>query len=234
MKALAAISAILGSLTTLGTATTVVYGPIHYYSEADSPFFQGIEEGSMYFENFEDQALNVPYVSIISGRLTENRRPSIDGDDGSISNTPAGYSYRTTVGYPAFTINFEPDALGRYPRYFGVAFPSIVDDSITSQPDQVLGLTDAFGATIFNSLRIRMIPFDPLIPANSTYYHSFLGVFNDTGISQVMLHWGVYIDHLQYGYEIPEWGAGWGMGAVGVLLFLRRARAGSRSWSFEG
>jgi hypothetical protein len=44
-------------------ATIFEWEPLPYFSEEDSPFIDGIRNGSIYLENFEDQALNTPFVT---------------------------------------------------------------------------------------------------------------------------------------------------------------------------
>jgi len=47
-------------LTLPASATSILWDPLPYLSEADSPFHQGILNGDIYLEDFEDQALNTP------------------------------------------------------------------------------------------------------------------------------------------------------------------------------
>lgn len=58
MKALS----IFLSLTSASFSASILWDPLPYFSEADSPFYQGILDGTIYLEDFEDQALNTPFV----------------------------------------------------------------------------------------------------------------------------------------------------------------------------
>ena len=50
-------------LSSLSGAGLFIYEPTPYLSEEDSPFIQGIRAGTIYLEDFEDQALNTPFVT---------------------------------------------------------------------------------------------------------------------------------------------------------------------------
>ena len=89
--------AILLSLISPTFAVSILWDPLPYFSEADSPFYQGILDGTIYLEDFEDQALNTPFVRepdnlTYFGRTIRSFAPnivdgfvrSVDGDDGTI------------------------------------------------------------------------------------------------------------------------------------------------------
>ena len=46
------------------TATNMIIGPSQYFSPADSPFFAGIQAGTIHLEDFEDHVLNMLFVIV--------------------------------------------------------------------------------------------------------------------------------------------------------------------------
>ena len=44
-------------------ATVRIWEQVPYLGASDSPFFQGIQAGTIFLEDFEDQQLNTPYVT---------------------------------------------------------------------------------------------------------------------------------------------------------------------------
>ncbi len=72
------------------TAAVTVFGPIPYRQRSDSPFYQGILEGNIYLEDFEDGELNTPGVAISdNGRIL--RDISVDEDDGMLNGMAVLY-----------------------------------------------------------------------------------------------------------------------------------------------
>ena len=78
-------------------AVSILWDPLPYFSEADSPFYQGILDGTIYLEDFEDQALKTPFVREPDNlpyfgttyradfpNVSYGSVRSVDGDDGVI------------------------------------------------------------------------------------------------------------------------------------------------------
>ena len=140
-----------------------------------------------------------------------------------------------------FVLNFSADANGHYPRYFGMAFPAEVNaltgftvapfivpttESQNRGNYELLGVKDAFGNAIFTyeifDTPVGGTGLDNWI-ADDPRWGTFFGLYNDAGISQVTLYSTIYLDHLQYGYAIPEPSGGI-LGAAGILSLARRRR----------
>jgi len=204
----------------LSAATMRQWDPQPYFSEEDSPFIHGIRNGDIYLEDFEDQKLNTPFVVVPElGYIGQSYRASnrdvslgrvwsVDGDDGIVDGN--GYSGDSWIGInqSSFTIsnrmqfNFLPDDQGRYPSYVGIVvtgFDNANDDISMVVHDQNGDLLE-FEAE-----------FDPRdwIPSGAVQggdprIHRFVGFYNEGGISDFIIDEIYQLDHLQYGYAIPE------------------------------
>ena len=201
---------------------SVVFEPSLYFSEQDSPFYKGIQNGTIYLENFEDQALNTPLVSptpSLSTRSSTRRAANpniadglikgVDGDDGAVDGlTFAGDSWITisqiTFGAVSrHSFDFSPDAQGRYPTYVGLVVTEVGEFNNTVD----FALWDSNGV----SLDFDSEEFDPNLwtvpvdtPIGSPLRQRFIGYHVPQGISQLIVNNARQIDHLQYGYAIPE------------------------------
>ncbi len=221
-------------VNTAANATTMIYRGENFVSKDQSPFIQGIQNGSLTFNSFETAAvipnLNYPGFLLYSSF-------SIDGDDGAIDDIQRGRSLKTVArGGPKFILTFTPDADGHYPRYFGVAFPTAVsadfyvpagfiaqNDAERHGAFEVIGVQDAFGDSVLSNY-IFDTPWDEVgssHAATSSYWGVFFGIYNEAGISQVTLYNTLWLDHLQYGYQIPEPSSAW---ACALVLAARRRR----------
>lgn len=50
-------------------AATTVFGPLPYRQRSESPFYRGIQEGTIYLEDFEDGQLSPQGVTMRSGAI---------------------------------------------------------------------------------------------------------------------------------------------------------------------
>jgi hypothetical protein len=218
----------------------IFWEELPYFSADDSPFYEGIQAGTIYLEDFEDHALNTPYVDswdwpnsnqrgmswdTLGGN--PNRSWSVDADDGLTGDfrghggdtwTTLSASNGGILGSMEF--RFVPDILGRYPTFVGFV--------ITAASDPFNEV--ALGTQTLTGPESSDNEYDPLswIPQISfpgdTRTHRFFGIYAESGISRLNIQNVAQIDHLQYGYAIPEPGAGGLAALAGLLWAIRRRR----------
>ena len=218
----------------------LVFEPSLYFSEQDSPFYEGIQNGTIYLEDFEDQALNTPFVSETPdlasfGTTFRARNPGIidgaikgvDGDDGAVDGmTFAGDTWITisniTFGLISqHSFNFTADNQGRFPTYVGLVVTDVSDFDNTVDIGAI-GL-DGFpiGALLEQfDPEEWSVPVDT--PIGSPLRQRFIGLHSTEGISRLFISNVHQIDHLQYGYAIPE--PSTAVFLLAVLGLLRRRR----------
>lgn len=214
-------------LLPLSTEASITFlGPTPYLSAADSPFPVG--SSNFFLEDFEDGMLNTPGISLfipngapLAGIIgPSSTTDSVDGDDGTIDGSgTAGTVLRYAMG-PNFTsppnysvqltIRFSEAELGFLPNAFGLVW---TDGPATSQiaiaafnKDLVhLGTGSHFGLGDLSEL-------------GETAEDRFFGVTTDQEISTIVVGFGFQalpdtprgiiplteIDHLQYGFIVPE------------------------------
>ncbi len=107
-------------------AVVTVFGPVPYAQRSDSPFYSGIQNGTLYLEDFEDRLLNIPGVSIRNGGTAQLQ--GVDEDDGILNNRGTGTVWATHSGYLGdygepwmVEIKFDEDPEQGYPEYAGMA-----------------------------------------------------------------------------------------------------------------
>lgn len=235
------------------SGAAIFWEELSYFSAEDSPFYAGIQAGTIYLEDFEDHELNTPNViswdfpQIIgvdsNGNVSQsrqrglahragkpNRTWSVDGDDGLLGDflgsggdtwTTQNVSNGQQLGSMEF--RFTPDAEGRYPTFVGF----VVTEPFIYTRDVEFGTSTLTGPESSDN------SFDPLtwIPRLSfpgdTRTHRFFGIEVESGITRLNIRNVAQIDHLQYGYAIPE------PSVIGLLLpcglmALRRHRQQGR------
>jgi hypothetical protein len=203
----------------LSAAGLFLYEPTPYLSEEDSPFIDGIRAGTIYLEDFEDQALNTPFVTAPDnlgyfGTTVRARNPlsqiskGIDGDDGVIDGIVNLGDSWTTISFAGNTISqfkrfdFLPDDLGRLPTFVGIVATSPSDLDL----DVDAGVRNAAGDNLCSGGE-----FDPLewfteegSLRGDASTHRFIGFYAEEGIATFLINNVSQVDHLQYGYAIPE------------------------------
>lgn len=214
-----------------------------YRKRADSPFesyyynyYQPVYES--YFEDFEDHQLNTPFVTSHSlyespyGEVSMQQlnalglwgvAQSVDADDGALDFNWLGDSWFGQV-----ELRFSPNAQGRYPNYAGVVITQ------GNRPDPRSFLYPAYdvygpdGSLIFTGeLQGNRFEGDQFGPTVAT--DTFIGFYSSEGISRLVptRYFAYQIDHLQYGWAIPEPSAPLTVLFAGAALLLRRRRAGT-------
>lgn len=197
-----------------------LFGPSPYFSEQDSPWFAGIVDNTgegIYLENFEDGELNTPNVRPISGlgytgltstAFNPNAAPSgVDGDDGLVDGlVTSGITWITTTngGGPSQFMDFEflPDSEGRYPRYVGVVIAGVLNPD----SDVEIGWNSPDGERLFDDGEFDPQEWSPPggAPRGSPLNMRFIGLYAEEGIQSLVLGNVSQVDHLQYGFSIPE------------------------------
>ncbi len=213
----------LSLLPNTKAANTIVYEPSLYFSERDSPFYGGIIDNTgngIWLEDFEDQQLNTPYVRQEDdprrrGETIRSLFPStsadaslgVDGDDGIIDGFARGgdvwASISTGGGGPShfMSFQFEPNEDGNYPLYVGLVITR--PNNFFSQVE--VRWNDLDGNSIYDD-EYDMTEWAPPegATAGSPLLQRFVGLYHEDGIAQIFMSNVNQIDHLQYGYSIPE------------------------------
>lgn len=212
------LALVLLLLPTAATAAVTFWEELPYFGAQDSPFRAGIRAGTIYLEDFEDHELNTPRIVSWDWPLSEqigrahragnlNSTYSVDADDGLNGDfrghggdtwTTASASNGQRLGRMEF--RFEPDILGRYPTYVGF---------VVTEPNNYFREVE-FGTQSLTGPESPDNSYDPTtwIPRNSfpgdTRTHRFFGIHVESGISRLNIRNVAQMDHLQYGYAIPE------------------------------
>lgn len=221
-------------------ATVRIWEQVPYLSASDSPFFQGIQAGTILLEDFEDQQLNTPNVIswdnpriqsnqdgwvVLSNQQGSSFRAlgntlnvfSVDADDGLndgfqglAGNTWTAIDVSTQQLFGRMEFRFQRDPLGRLPTYVGW----VVTDVLAPDYPVEFGAWDAVpGTNWWNDTSYDARNWRPFDHFGDTRSHRFFGIYSDTGIERIVLENVKQLDHLQYGYAIPE-------PAVAVLGFV--------------
>ncbi len=211
-------------------AATTTFGPLPYRQKSDSPFYQGIIDGTIYLEDFEDGQLSPPGVAIRSGEPRQDR--GVDEDDGVVDGLGDNTVWRTSgnilpdYGVPwEIEISFVRDPVRGYPTYVGFALLGYSTLPPPATPYKLYRGYDGSGDDFTGDVRIDALR----LPSNTPYYSTagdqFVGMYNDQGISKVILS-PMRFDHLQFGWAVPEPGTATLSGLAAVLLLARRRRIG--------
>jgi len=212
----------LAFLSQEGTAATIFeWEPLPYFSEEDSPFIDGIRNGSIYLEDFKDQELNTPFVTAPTnlgffGETFRNRVSmpgprsvwSVDGDDGLLDGNVFSGDTWITITSSGFNragemqFDFAPESEGRYPNFVGIVITGAndvdqnVELSARDSSGQLLDFEGDYDPKDWNPPG-GAIRGDPRT-------HRFIGFYAEDGISEFYMFNVFQVDHLQYGYAIPE------------------------------
>jgi|688.fasta_scaffold373563_2 hypothetical protein len=212
-------------------SVSYVWEELPYFSAADSPFYGGIRDGSIYLEDFEDHQLNTPYVvswdyprslgTLPSGgevlslqqgltvrTLGAQGADSVDADDGLVGDLigrggDAWTTRNVALSQPmgSMDFRFERDSAGRLPTYVGF---------VVTEPDSYFLMFEVSMKTPgdlynwFGELTYDPRSWTPNSFPGDTRAHRFFGLYLETGIESLYIHNVISIDHLQYGYAIPE------------------------------
>jgi hypothetical protein len=195
-----------------------MWDPTPYRSALDSPFYEGIQGDLIFLEDFEDGLLNTPYVRDplvfpqmgITFRtrvpdVAPGRVASVDGDDGLLDfEGDQGDSWITTQNASGlrsfFEFEFEPNEDGHYPLFVGIVVTEVADIF----EEVAFGVFGESGLNLATSAE-----FDPRLwfdmnLRGDVETHRFIGFYAEEGIRRFRARNTLQVDHLQYGYAIPE------------------------------
>jgi hypothetical protein len=222
---------LLIGLNQASASVSYVWEEIPYFSATDSPFDGGIRNGSIYLEDFEDHQLNTPYViswdyprslgmlpsgdevlslqqgfTIRSGGGTG--ADSVDADDGLLGDyMGSGGDAWTTISISSGSLlgsmrfHFQPDDFGRLPAYAGFV---VTEPANYFRPFEVSVHTPGDLYNWFGESTYDPRSWTPNSFPGDTRAHRFFGIYLETGIESVYIDNIFSLDHLQYGYAIPE------------------------------
>jgi hypothetical protein len=196
-------------------AGAVFLGPSPYLSFTNSPF-NHTGFNYFYLETLEDGALNTPGVTINNDWITTGPGDlvdSVDADDGIIDGSGTnGHSLVSAGTQTNLTLTFNAAALGgQLPTHAGmvctdiggVLFGQVGVGDLTFSARDAAGVL--LGSVLFTNFGNGSAQGSG---AGATAEDRFFGVINPGGISSISLSvnnsvdWEV--DHLQYGYFVPE------------------------------
>ena len=221
MKPIFALYTFIG-LTSLSPAATFrMWDPSPYRSQLDSPFYDGIQGGLIYLEDFEDGSLNTPFVRDpltfpqegITFRtqnpdVADSRVASVDGDDGmldfegNLGDSWITYQTGGSGRRSFFDFEFLPNADGQYPLFVGFVVTEVAD----TDDDVNIGVFGEAGRNLASDAEFDPGPwFDPgELLWGDVETHRFIGFYAEEGIHRIRGGNSLQVDHLQYGYAIPE------------------------------
>lgn len=195
----------------------------------------------MYLENFEQRNLGLPPYNYLT-------TPNAQGWNGRISGAPfrgvqedfadgsLGYRWNSSGGSPDTTklpggihFDFTPDEQGRLPEYAGAALAGFGIIGSGAAFNAIL-VYDRNGVEVTNGEWQIPKPNYDLPYREEDLFLNFEGVYVPGGISRIHFRDFLEVDHLTYGYAIPEPAAIWLAVGVGLSL-LRRPRSGKVSES---
>jgi hypothetical protein len=217
------------SLFGTGHAATTLFGPVPYRQRSDSPFYGGIQQGTIYVEDFEDAKLSTPNVSLPVGR--PGFFQGVDEDDGVLDQRNVGGVWYNTTAVPGegapwtHEILFTPNSEGQYPFWVGFALLGFIRSTIAGDVFEFYQFFDASGNSLTpEPLKMAVFKAPVDTPLLSTIGDRFVGAYSDAGISKVLIGAAPSFDHLQYGYSIPETGSLGLLLIAGAVCGLRRPR----------
>jgi hypothetical protein len=224
-------------------AAVTAFGPVHYRGRVDSPFFGGMAAGDIIVEDVEDGYVNSPGLGIVSPHGVR-ARGGVDEEDGRLDDAAR---FGNLIEGPSsieapiqFDIRFAPSPDGRHPLYAGLALMGYVQAQPGVESYSLFSAWDGNGNPVStHPFRIEDIQVSSFPGPNSTIGDQFFGIYSDTGISRIVIQRKRAIDHIQYGWAIPEPGtAVLVLAAGGLVLLRRRGRSGhcstgrrARHWS---
>ncbi|MES2709836.1 MAG: PEP-CTERM sorting domain-containing protein [Verrucomicrobiota bacterium] len=197
-----------------------------YRDRTGNPFWQGVLDGTMYLEDFEDRQLNTPYVTGFGGATYQTKStPNVDGDDGRVDGRGQGFtwnSFALGAGRENIRFDFSPNADGLLPKYAGAVLFGFVSAEVGLDLYQPILVYDATGNEITGGKWQVQVP--KLVDGVSERMADrFAAIYNEHGISRIVFPGTHVVDHLTYGYAIPEPSSGaLLLGALGAALNRRR------------
>jgi hypothetical protein len=209
----------------------------NYFGSNQNPFLANAEIETVFLEDFENSTafpfnyLNTPNATGWNGGRSGSLNAGVRQDyspgdsDGGI-----GYYWTNAVGNSSteklplgIHFDFSPDAQGKLPQYVGAALRGIVG---ASGDFNLILVFDRNGMEVTDGMWQIPKPASG-IPIEDRFLN-FEGIYVPGGISRIHFRDFREVDHLTYGYAIPEPSAAWLVLASGGYLLRRRARLTTR------
>lgn len=202
-------------------ATLISYGPTKYLQTSDSPWYQGIQNGTIYLEDFKDGLLNSPFVSA-NGRIRgPGDRRSVDADDGLLDGRGENGGTWAVGDGEILELSFNPNEENLLPAFIGIVITKTARDF------------ERISVSTLGEANLTRFQFDltPLFEKSNGDFlfdsseAQFVGFYAPEGIVSVSFEAARFFDHLQYGYAIPEpVSAMLACAGMGFLVTHRRRR----------
>ena len=202
-------------------ATLISYGPTKYLQTSDSPWYQGIQNGTIYLEEFKDGLLNSPFVSA-NGRIRgPGDRRSVDADDGLLDGRGENGGTWAVGDGEILELSFNPNEENLLPAFIGIVITKTARDF------------ERISVSTLGEANLTRFQFDltPLFEKSNGDFlfdsseAQFVGFYAPEGIVSVSFEAARFFDHLQYGYAIPEpVSAMLACAGMGFLVTHRRRR----------
>lgn len=239
---------VLGCLGSSADATIFVVD--NYRSRADNPFWNNPALGTVYLDDFEPpnspgfpgNVLITPHATGWNGSIVSSPFRGVE-EDSAASDPDEGLGYYWTDSViigdtlkdpPGIHFDFTPDADGRFPDYCGAVMLGKYDSANTGQLFNSIFVYDKDGNEVTGGLWQIPKPLlsDPVPENPADYFSHFEGIYVPGGISRIQFRDFIEIDHLTYGYSVPE-PSGWALASTGLLVQLRRRRNSSTAAALD-
>lgn len=217
-----------------------LFGPTTYQGRFDSPFYAGIQAGTIAVEDFEARQITTPGLHFTKGGIA--RYPGgVDEDDGRVDGQNVGAVWSNLFAIAGTSppilqeITFDPNSSGNYPSYAGFSFLGFVRESVIGEAFFLYKFFDSTGSSLTDDWIRHDVPRAPdNTHDSSTLGGRFVGAFNESGISSIHIRFASIIDHVQFGWSVPEPSAGALGLAVLAAAVLQRRRMRARFSFAEG
>lgn len=200
-------------------AALISYGPTKYLQTSDSPWYQGIQNGTIYLEDFKDGLLNSSFVSA-NGRIRgPGDRRSVDADDGLLDGRGENGGTWAVGDGEILELSFNPNEENLLPAFIGIVITKTARDF------------ERISVSTLGKANLTRFQFDLTAlyeKSNADFIFDsseaqFVGFYAPEGIVSVSFRAARFFDHLQYGYVIPEpMIAGSVCAGLAIIALLRR------------
>jgi hypothetical protein len=228
-------------LSASANGAVVYYDTDTYKGRGDCPFLPFLEEGVVYVEDFETQGfqqprslLTTPYATGWNGLASGAFHWGVQED--YLEGDPIGHRWTGNGSSPDATkpptgihFDFTSDELGRLPEFVGAALLGRQDPNGTGLLYNSIFVYDRDGNEVTGGEWKFVRPPDLAVPIEDLFLN-FHGIYVPGGISRIHFRDFLEVDHLTYGYAIPEpSAAGLAVGSVFWLMRCRRSLGAANS-----
>ncbi|MEM7083072.1 MAG: thrombospondin type 3 repeat-containing protein [Pseudomonadota bacterium] len=192
-----AFASVLAFVFAPPAVSDTLIGPNPYFGVADSPF-DGQGFNYFHLEDFEDQVLDVPGVTVNEPvQITSLTFPtivdSVDADDGVIDGSGSdGESLFFSSGSTGITFEFDAMLLGSLPTHAGIVWTDGAGNTVFEAFDAAGSMVGSIGPIAISGPTFN----------GQTNEDRFFGIEHAAGIASIRISnssGGIEVDHLQYG-----------------------------------